>query len=667
MKNADKYRPTKFVYRGDRLIASRDVEEVSVASRLNADLTAAAYDSALKTHATGRLLDLGCGNVPLYVAYKRFVQQVTCVDWASSAHSGDFLDVEADLTEPLPFEDAAFDTLILSDVLEHIPKPEPLWQEMHRVLAPGGKLLMNVPFYYCLHEQPHDFFRYTEFALRRFAEITGLAVLELRAVGGAKQVIADILAKKFVSWPGVGSVLASTVQWIGARGNAHGPSRMLKAESFPLGYFLVAQKPPATGRKSGDIIERRESQSEQPKRVVVYRNDLLPPSETFVRQQFTALTRWQGLLVGMHRSSPSLDLSGLNTRIFPLHTLPVISGACRRLVQLLALQPLLVRRWLAGLRPHLVHVHFGIDAVALWPAMRKLQIPMVVTLHGYDVNINTSWWEAGFGGRQNRFYHRDLVEMARDSRVYFVAVSQMIRHRAIQLGIPAEKVRVLHIGVDIEAFAPGPVPTDLRPSRILFVGRLVEKKGCDVLLRAVQKLTPHVPDVEVVIVGDGPLRAACEALAAKLEVNAKFTGVLSSIEVRNYLDSSAVLCVPSITGTNGDAEGLPIALLEAQASGVPVVTSAYGAILEALVDGVTGFGFPEGDSSALADRLERILNDVQLRTRMSKAAVEIMRDNFDLRKCTAELSRYYDYVRSGQRGFSVQDNSAPQLGVPGPR
>ncbi|MEO8631504.1 MAG: methyltransferase domain-containing protein, partial [Betaproteobacteria bacterium] len=431
MKNADKYRPTKFVYRGNRLIASRDVDEVSVASRLNADLTAAAYDAALKTHATGRLLDLGCGSAPLYVAYKRFVEQVTCVDRAGSAHGRDFLDVEADLSEPLPFDDAAFDTLILSDVLEHIPRPEPLWKEMHRVLAPGGKLLMNVPSYYCLHEQPRDFFRYTEFALRRFAEITGLAVLELRAVGGAKQVIADILAKKFVSWPGVGSVLASTVQWIGARGNMRGPSRVLNAEIFPLGYFLVAQKPPATGRKSADTIVRRESQSEPSKRVVVYRNDLLPLSETFVRQQLTALTHWQGLFVGKHRSSPSLDLAGLNTRIFTLRRLPLISRACCRLAQILALEPLLVKCWLARLRPHLVHVHFGMDAVAVWPAMRKLQVPMVVTLHGYDVNINTAWWEAGFGGRKNRFYHRDLVEMSHDSRVSFVAVSQMIRHRAI--------------------------------------------------------------------------------------------------------------------------------------------------------------------------------------------------------------------------------------------
>ena len=74
----------------------------------------------------------------------------------------------------LPFGDSEFDTIILSDVLEHIPVPEHLWKEMARILSRNGKIIMNVPFYYCLHEAPHDCSRYTEFALRRFVEMSGL-------------------------------------------------------------------------------------------------------------------------------------------------------------------------------------------------------------------------------------------------------------------------------------------------------------------------------------------------------------------------------------------------------------------------------------------------------------------------------------------------------------
>ena len=642
MKNADKYRPTRFVYRGDRLIASRDVEEVAVASRLNVDLTAAAYESALKTHATGRLLDLGCGTVPLYIAYKRFVEQVTCVDWAGTARSKDFLDVEANLAEPLPFDDAAFDTLIVSGVLEHTSEPEPLWKEMHRVLAPGGKILMNVPFYYCLHEQPYNFFCYTEYALRWFAKIVGLAVVELRAIGGAKQVIADILAKKFAQWPAVGSSLASAVQWIGGRGvsNTSSPSS-LTSERFPLGYFLVAQKPQASSTATVGIGSR-VARSEKAKHVIVYRNDLLPMSETFVQQQFIALNEWRGTLAGMRRASPSINLTELNIRVFPLNALPLIGGVCTRVMKFLSLKPILVERWLAGLQAHLVHVHFGVDAVALWPAARRLQIPMLVTLHGYDITIASAWWQAGLGGKRHRNYHQTLIEMSRDRRVHFVAVSRSIRDRAIELGIAEDKVSVLHIGIDIEAFIPGPVPLSMRPSRILFVGRLVEKKGCDVLIRAVHRLMPMVPDVEVVIVGDGPLRGELARLAAKLSVPVYFAGSMARDEVKQQLDRARVFCLPSIVAENGDAEGFGLVLLEAQACGVPVVTSAQGGASEGVIEGVTGLSFPEKDVATLAKHLIRLLTDDQCIARMSDAAPRFVAEHFDVRTCTRALEGLYD-------------------------
>ena len=133
--------------------------------------------------------------------------------------SEDYLDVEARLAEPLPFDDAAFDTLVVPDVLEHTSQPASLWKEMYRVLAPGGKILLNVPLIYCLQEQPYNFVCYTEYALRWFAKVAGLAVIEVRAIGGAKHVIADILARKFAPWPAVGSSLASAIQWIGGQGS----------------------------------------------------------------------------------------------------------------------------------------------------------------------------------------------------------------------------------------------------------------------------------------------------------------------------------------------------------------------------------------------------------------------------------------------------------------
>ena len=246
MKNEHTWKPSKYVQRRGMLLASRDVEEVGVASRLVADLVAARYAAALPRYARGKLVDLGCGKVPLYGAYRPHVASVTCVDWGNSFHANSHLDVETSLVERLPFPDGEFDTIILSDVLEHIPEPGLLWDEMVRILAPGGCILLNVPFLYGIHEAPHDYCRYTSFALRRFAEMRGLTVSVLEAVGGGVEVLSDTLAKHLSTIPWLGSVLARLVQSSAyVFGNTRIGQKIAResGRSFPLGYFLIASKP----------------------------------------------------------------------------------------------------------------------------------------------------------------------------------------------------------------------------------------------------------------------------------------------------------------------------------------------------------------------------------------------------------------------------------------
>jgi len=246
MRNADRWQPSKYVRRHGRLVASRDVREVGVGSRLVADAVAARYDAALAHYARGRLADLGCGKVPLYGVYRHLVTSVTCVDWAASPHGALHLDREADLGAELPFADASFDTVILSDVLEHVPEPALLWRETARLLGAGGHALVNVPFLYGVHEAPHDYFRYTEFALRRFAERAGLQVLVLEPVGGSLDVLADLLAKHLAQLPLAGRGLAAAVQAVAQAVGRTGPGRRLAAKTaprFPLGYFMVCRCP----------------------------------------------------------------------------------------------------------------------------------------------------------------------------------------------------------------------------------------------------------------------------------------------------------------------------------------------------------------------------------------------------------------------------------------
>lgn len=232
-------------------MASRDTREVAVSSRLHADLVARWYDLYIRQFVRGRLLDLGCGKIPLFEVYRNFVTENVCADWGNSLHKNAHLDVECDLTQRLPFADGEFDTIILSDVLEHIPEPGQLWREMSRVLSADGRILMNVPFFYWLHEQPHDYYRYTEYALERFADSAGMRITHLTAIGGAPEILADIFAKNVAAIRWIGKPLAVMAQAVAGAfvsTSLGGGVSARTARRFPLAYALVAQKHMGSGR-----------------------------------------------------------------------------------------------------------------------------------------------------------------------------------------------------------------------------------------------------------------------------------------------------------------------------------------------------------------------------------------------------------------------------------
>ncbi len=185
MKNPQVWTASKFELRGGSLRASRNLAEVGAGSRLIAELIAGFYSAAIPRYVNGALLDLGCGKAPMYGLYSRYSDSVTCVDWANSRHLNPHLDLIQDLNEPLRLGSETFHTVLLSDVLEHIPKPSELLTEISRVLVSGGILIMNVPFMYGIHEQPHDYYRYTRYALTHLLTAAGFDVVELTSIGGS--------------------------------------------------------------------------------------------------------------------------------------------------------------------------------------------------------------------------------------------------------------------------------------------------------------------------------------------------------------------------------------------------------------------------------------------------------------------------------------------------
>lgn len=207
-----------------------------------ADRIGAAYTRVLRQHARGALLDVGCGHVPLYACYRGLVADVTCLDWPNALHPSPHVDLYADLGRPLPLPDARYDTIVATDVLEHLPYPDVLWGEIRRLLRPGGKVIVGVPFMYWLHERPHDHLRYTEHRLRLFCADHDLTVLQCDPYGGAIDVAADV-ASKICDAAGL-RAMASAIGWLALR------RRKIEDHTpMPLGYVLVAEKPDATAAR----------------------------------------------------------------------------------------------------------------------------------------------------------------------------------------------------------------------------------------------------------------------------------------------------------------------------------------------------------------------------------------------------------------------------------
>lgn len=250
MRNQHTWKPSKYRISKGRLRASTDKSEVGSGSRLVVECIAAFYDKAIATHARGKLIDLGCGKAPLFIKYRDFVSDVTCVDWGNTIHKNENLDFQCDLSRELPFKDESYDTVILSDVLEHLPEPDLLWGELARIMKPGAHVLINTPYFYPLHEMPYDFYRYSCYALRRFAERHGFEVLELEALGGSPEVLADILGKHMQFVPLLGPPLAILIQALTlavVRTPLGQRISRKSSERFPLAYGLVARKTPSGG------------------------------------------------------------------------------------------------------------------------------------------------------------------------------------------------------------------------------------------------------------------------------------------------------------------------------------------------------------------------------------------------------------------------------------
>jgi colanic acid/amylovoran biosynthesis glycosyltransferase len=372
-------------------------------------------------------------------------------------------------------------------------------------------------------------------------------------------------------------------------------------------------------------MEAPSSRAER--RVAIFRSPLFNPSETFVAGHVEGLRRYQPILVGLVRKAGACPPG-----------VPVLlpRSPAERLSLSLAGRPGALARRLAEQRPHLVHAHFGTDGLLALPLAERLGIPLVTTLHGFEIGRRSL--PMLLSGRLSWMRYALLKRRLIERGALFLAVSDAIRARALAAGYPAERTFTLHNGVDTDFFSPVPEPPE--PGLVLHVGRLVEKKGTRVLLYALRA----VPKGKLAIIGDGPERRSLEELAQRLGIadRVRFLGRQPPHAVRDWMRRAWLLAVPSLTARDGDSEGLPTVICEAAATGLPVVASIHSGIPEAVVADRTGMLVLEGDVDGLAYALAALVGNVRLRARMAPAARGLAEDRFCRSRQIARLESHYD-------------------------
>lgn len=291
----------------------------------------------------------------------------------------------------------------------------------------------------------------------------------------------------------------------------------------------------------------------------------------------------------------------------------------------------------------LIHAHFGPVGNSFRFVRELWNAPLVVSFHGYD--FTTVPRREGPAVYERLFRTADLV----------TANSHFTRGRLMALGCPETKIRHLPVGL-----GPGQFQFRERTAargetvRILSVGRLVEIKGHEYLIRAIAQLRESHPALHCDIVGDGPLRGKLAKLIQELKLQDAVTlhGALGGPAVQELFARAHLFVLPSVS-IEGDAEGQGLALQEAQACGLPVVATQHGALPEGLVAGESGFLVPERDAAALAARLKLLIEAHRSWPEMGRTGRKFVESRYDIRHLNRTLLEIYtearDTYRSGVR------------------
>lgn len=371
----------------------------------------------------------------------------------------------------------------------------------------------------------------------------------------------------------------------------------------------------------------------------------LPLTENWIYTQIQGLKKWEPVVYCSTRE---------NADTFPVDRLRVFdwgnwrpwSLANRVFSRLAGYSPAM----LAALRedsPEVIHAHFGQSGYAALGLKRAFPLPLVTTFYGFDLIQMTTQGSKWHGRGRRLFQNGDL----------FMVEGGHMRSRLVALGCPGDRAVVQHIGIVLDDFPYRPRGLgDSREAKILVAATFSEKKGIPYAIEAVGLVKRRNPGlaVRLTIIGDSrgfpaDVEEKKKILSAisrfELEGSVDLLGFVPNAALRKHYYEHHIFLSPSVTAKNGDAEGgAPVSIIEASATGMPVVATTHCDIPEIVVDRVSGLLAPERDSLALARRLELLLTNPSRWPEFGRAGRRRIEMEYDAARQAGRLEQIYDEV-----------------------
>ena len=284
-------------------------------------------------------------------------------------------------------------------------------------------------------------------------------------------------------------------------------------------------------------------------------------------------------------------------------------------------------------RARLLHIYFGHIAVHLLPLIHAWKNPSIVSFHGADVMVD-----------MNKPAYREATLRMLDAVTLVLVRSESLRRGVVDLGCDPKKIEIQRTGIPLDEFPrrDRAVPKN-GEWQFVQAGRLIEKKGLPVTLRAFSTFSTQHPNATLTIAGEGPLFAELRRFAGELGIadRVSFTGFISQEQLREIYYRSHIFLHPSQTGRDGNQEGIPNSMLEAMATGLPVFATEHGGIPEAIENGVSGVLVSERDDQALAQAMLNAAQNPDLLSRIGPMGADSVRKEFGLQQQVQRLENIY--------------------------